>query len=394
MHGVHRSHGWLHSKQPSILRSTHTQALCASSQRGFRFNVVIEVSDYVRRNEVLCLLVFTFASLLSPSLACSCCERSQQRGGSPEQALASEAPRIHCMIIRPAAGREERQVVRKTRGFLSLTQPQPTRTTLTIHRRTQRHPHDRKFEFLAEHCMRRTSTKNCIHMSSAAHESHHCSQVRGVRLGEECPAAHRPVRDLDVRLAQPCSAHFCLCRAGVDAQPNRHGSTQVCGERLSSHRLCWCTVANAQFVLVATMLRSYVQTLIKCCPCRIMPPLTDFLDCRFSCPVCVSKHVQGVWILLPLKLATDPRLPNGTNPLHVLQALSVRRHLWAQLHDGERDVGADPGQVVQPRRHRTEHGGLFRSQFGINAAFFVLGFGPPLGCYSQCGNGTCACEAH
>ena len=58
---------------------------------------------------------------------------------------------------------------------------------------------------------------------------------------------------------------------GVNVQPNRDGSTQVLGKRLNS--------SSASAVLVATMLCCFVQALIKCFPCKIVLPLTDFLDC-------------------------------------------------------------------------------------------------------------------
>ena len=113
-----------------------------------------------------------------------------------------------------------------------------------------------------------------------------CSQVRRVGLGgdllhSELAAAHRLLKPLflDVlRFAQPCSAYYGHCRTGADVQPNSGDSTQVFGKRLNSHRLCCCTVASVPFCFCGAGGR-FVQALIRCFPCKIMPPLTDFLDC-------------------------------------------------------------------------------------------------------------------
>ena len=52
------------------------------------------------------------------------------------------------------------------------------------------------------------------------------------------------------------------------------------------------------------------------------------------------------------------------------------------------NVGPVLGQVVQPRRDRTEHGGLLMPQLGVDAAIVVLDPGLSLGCYSWRGGWT------
>ena len=78
---------------------------------------------------------------------------------------------------------------------------------------------------------------------------------------------------------------------------------------------------------------------------------------------------------LPFKQTPNPWPSNEepTHSLHVLQVLCVRpRHLSAQLRSGERDIGPVLGQVVQPRRDRTEHGGLLLPRLWVDAALIVL----------------------
>ena len=143
-----------------------------------------------------------------------------------------------------------------------------------------------------------------------------------------------------------CCGQRCT---GVNVQPNRN----------DSHLGLWQTPELPSTLLLhgcqrtvlllrcwwQTMLCCFVQTLIGCFPCRIMPSLTDFLDC-----------------LSPAQSASARA--------YVIQVLCVRlRDLCAQLHGGERNVGPVLGQIVQPRRDRTEHGGLHMPQLGVGAAW-------------------------
>ena len=103
--------------------------------------------------------------------------------------------------------------------------------------------------------------------------------------------------------AQARSDYCGQCCTGVNVQPNRNDSTMSLANastsidsvaaRLPAH-------SSASAALVATMLRCFVQTLIRFFPCKIMPTLTDFLDCLSPAQVRVSKGVQSTWMSLPL----------------------------------------------------------------------------------------------
>ena len=161
-----------------------------------------------------------------------------------------------------------------------------------------------------------------------------CAQVRrvcfrGDLLHRQLVVADRllesQVLDLDVLcFAQPCSAYCWQCRTGVDVQPNSNDSTQVFGKRLNPHRLCCCTVASVQFCFcgaggdTALLFRpSFDQVL----PVQNHAPADRLSWLSVSCPIRVSKGVQGTWMSLPFKQTPNP-LPSNEKPSHSLHVFS------------------------------------------------------------------------
>ena len=142
-------------------------------------------------------------------------------------------------------------------SFVTSPQPRPARTRLAICTRT----HILTLVVSSAHELPGFFRDSYIeafhepqqHLRSLVCEVPH-SQVQRVRLGGdhlhcELASAQRLLEpqalDLDVlRSAQPCAAHNRQRRTRVDAQPNRHGSTQVLGKRLNSRRLCSRTFAR------------------------------------------------------------------------------------------------------------------------------------------------------
>ena len=136
--------------------------------------------------------------------------------------------------------------------------------------------------------------------------------------------------NLDVlRFAHPCSTQFGQCCTGFDVQTNSDDSTQVFGKRLNSHRHCCCTAASLQFCfggagrLNALLLRPSLEHVL---PVQDHAPADRFSWLSVSCPVRVSKGVQGAWMSLPFKQTPNswPSNEEPTHSLHVLQVLCVR----------------------------------------------------------------------
>ena len=76
-------------------------------------------------------------------------------------------------------------------------------------------------------------------------------------------------------------------------QPNRYGSTQVYGKRLDFHRLCCCTAASVQLCFGGG---GGHDALVVYFPCNIMPPLTDFLDCRSPAQSASARARRALWL--------------------------------------------------------------------------------------------------
>ena len=249
------------------------------------------VLQILERNEVLYSLLP--ASSPCATLACSHRVRSWPRGGTPRQALAHSKfilhststvvvmhyPDTHSVFTAPPG------------AILSTTQvgirvdschfPSPSTSAHEVGLLA----HESKASYI-----------------EAVHELHQhlrpfacemlCAQVRRVcfrrdLLHHQLVVADRlleqQVLNLDALcLAQARSAHYGQCCTGVSVQPNWNDSTQVFGKRLNLHRLFCCTVASIQFCFGgaggdnAWLLRPGLDQVL---PCRIMPPLTDFLDC-------------------------------------------------------------------------------------------------------------------
>ena len=122
-------------------------------------------------------------------------------------------------------------------------------------------------------------------------------------------------------------------------------------------------VASAE--LVAAMLSCFVQTLIRCLPCKIMHPTDRFPRLCVFCPIRVSKGVQGNCMSLPLKQTPNSWFSNKESAKSVRAFSSLVRPTETSLSTvscWRTCCRASGDKQVSPRRDRTEHGDLLRPQ--------------------------------
>ena len=213
--------------------------------------------------------------------------------------------RIHRVLYCPAGRDGERRAAQYTCGFLSLP--------LNLGQCARGWP--------SAHLSKASYTE-------AVHEPHQrlvslarqvlWSQVRRVRLGGdllhcEFRAAHRlGATGAESRCASLCPTIFCLLwtvthpsrcatgrlHPGLWRTPELPSTLllHAC-QRAVLHRRCWWPRRSA----------ASSKLLIRCLPCKIMLPLTDFLDCRSPAQFASAKAMQGVWITLSLRQAPNPR---------------------------------------------------------------------------------------
>ena len=153
-------------------------------------------------------------------------------------------------------------------------------------------------------------------------------------------------------------------------------------------------VASAE--LVAAMLSCFVQTLIRCLPCKIMHPTDRFPRLCVFCPIRVSKGVQGNCMSLPLKQTPNSWFSNKESAKSVRAFSSLVRPTETSLSTvscWRTCCRASGDKQVSPRRDRTEHGDLLRPQLGVDAAFVVFDPGFSIGRYFCRGSRTCTFES-
>ena len=131
-------------------------------------------------------------------------------------------------------------------------------------------------------------------------------------------------------------------------QPNWCGSAQVFG--LKPHRFCGHAVAIStvplQLIWRPRCIAACSRPWIRCFQCRIHASTDRFPRLSVSCPIRVSKGVQGIWMRLPL--GTDTQLV-------AFQRRNLPTLFMFFRPCGERKVGAVVGPVrsASSRPHGT-----------------------------------------